>query len=140
MNRRTASSLASVSLLFPGLVFLAGDAFGQSAPPHHKYFVHVEFTPEGVKDLQNRSVTALRAGVEKFDESVGCKLESWYFDYGASGAYAIVDCPNEIAAATLTATANSTTFTRVTWRPVLSAEDADKAFAKSKTIRPVQQQ
>jgi uncharacterized protein with GYD domain len=132
--------MGMVSICFVTSLLPAGNVFGQSEPPHHKYFVHVEFTPEGMKDLQNRSVTALRAGVVKFDESVGCKLESWYFDYGGSGAYAIADCPDDIAAATLAVTANSTTLTRVTWRPVLSAEDADKAFAKSKTIRPAQQQ
>jgi uncharacterized protein with GYD domain len=137
MDRRIAFSL-SLSLLFPGMVLLGGNALGQSAPPYHKYFVRVQFTPEGMKDLQNRSATALKAIVEKFDESAGCKLETWYFDYGGSGAYAIADCPDEIAAAALAATANSTSFTRVTWRPVLSAEDADKALAKSKTIRPVQ--
>jgi hypothetical protein len=138
MNRRVALSL-SLSL-FAGVVSLAGDAFAQSAHAHHKYFVRVEFTPEGMRDLQNRSVTALRAGVAKFDEAAGCKLESWYFDYGGSWAYAVADCPDEISAATSAAIGNSTAFTRVTWRPVLSAEDADKALAKSKTIRPAQQQ
>jgi hypothetical protein len=37
------------------MVLLGGTALGQSAPPHHKYFVRVQFTPEGMKDLQNRS-------------------------------------------------------------------------------------
>jgi GYD domain len=135
-----SQSLASLSLLFPGLVLLTGDAFCQSGPTTHKYFFRVAFTTEGMKDLQNRSVTALRANVVKFDESVGCKLESWYFDYNESGAHGFVDCPDDIAVATLAATANSGPFARVTYRSVLSPEDADKALAKSKSIRPVQQQ
>jgi uncharacterized protein with GYD domain len=141
MNRRTAFAMASQLLLFPGLTLFAGEAMGQeTGPPHHKYSVHAVLTPEGIKDLQKRSATALKAGIAKLDESVGCKLESLYFNYTEMGAYGFVDCPDEIAVATISATANATGFVRVTLTPVLSAEDMDKALAKSLATRPAQQQ
>jgi uncharacterized protein with GYD domain len=90
--------------------------------------------------LQKQSATGFKAGVAKFFESVGGKLESWYFDYGDSTAYGFVDYPDEIAAATAQATVNAGGFARVTYRPVLSAEDADRALARSAATRPPQQQ
>jgi uncharacterized protein with GYD domain len=112
----------------------------QSEQARHKYFFRAVYTPEGMKDLQRRSATALRAGVQKFDESAGCKLEAWYFDYTESANYGFVDCPDEIAMATISATANAAGFVRVTFKPVLTPEEMDKALAKSVATRPPQQQ
>jgi uncharacterized protein with GYD domain len=141
MNRRAACSLASISLLFLGLALLPDEAVGQqTGPTLHKYFFRAVLTTEGIKDVQKRSATALRAGIAKFDESVGCKLKSWYFDYGNNTNYGFADCPDDVAVATLSATANAAGFARVTWIPVLSAEDMDKALTKSLATRPAQQQ
>jgi hypothetical protein len=84
--------------------------------------------------------SAIAAGVAKFDASAGCKLETWHFDYTESANYGFVDCPDEIAMATISATANAAGFVRVTFRSVLSPEDMDKALAKSLATRPPQQQ
>jgi uncharacterized protein with GYD domain len=141
MNRGIKFALTSLSLLLPGLAVLTGDALGQQATaPHHKYFFRAVYTAEGMKDLQKRSATVLAAGVAKFDASAGCKLETWYFDYTESANYGFVDCPDEIAMATISATANAAGFVRVTFRSVLSPEDMDKALAKSLATRPPQQQ
>jgi hypothetical protein len=56
----------------------------------------------------------------------------------SSAAYAFVVYPDEIAAAQ--ATVNAAGLAHVTYRPVLSAEDADKALAKSVEVRPPKQQ
>jgi hypothetical protein len=120
---------------------LSATSFAQQGEQaRHKYFFRAVYTAEGMKDLQRRSATALRAGVQKFDESAGCKLESWYFDYTESANYGFVDCPDEIAMATISATANAAGFVRVTFKPVLTPEEMDKALAKSVATRPPQQQ
>ncbi len=134
-------TFAFLSLLFPGLALTVDDAVGQqSGPARHKYFFRASLTLEGLKNLQKQSVTALRAGVAKFDESVGCKLETWYFDYTEVTAYGFADCPDEITAATLQLASNTAGFAHVVYRPVLSAEDADKALMKANSTRPPQQQ
>ena len=139
MKRRSASITAS--LLFVGLIATAGGAAGQQAEAtHHKYFFRAVFTIDGMKNLQKQSPSGFKAGVAKFFGSAGGKLESWYFDYADSTAYGFVDYPDEISAATAQATVNAAGFARVTYSPVLSAEDADKAFAKSAAVRPPQQQ
>jgi uncharacterized protein with GYD domain len=139
-QRRVAFAVASIVLLFAGLTLQQSAAVGQQAVTHHKYFLKAAFTADGMKNLQKQSATVFRAGVAKFFESVGGKLESWYFDYAESAAYAFVDYPDEISAAAAQATVNAAGLAHVTYRPVLSAEDADKALAKSVEVRPPQQQ
>jgi uncharacterized protein with GYD domain len=140
MKRRTAFAVASLSVLLPGLALISGDAVGQQSPPLHRYFVRAVLTTEGVKNLQKQPATALRAGVAKFAEAAGGKIEFWYFDYTESTAYSIIDYPDEISAATTQLVSNAAGFARVTVRSVLSAEDVDKALAKANSIRPPQQQ
>jgi hypothetical protein len=141
MRRTTAFATASLLVLCPGLALLTSDAIGQqSEGAHHRYLFRAAFTIDGMKNLQKQSATGFKAGVAKFFGAAGGKLESWYFDYGDSTAYGFVDYPDEIAAATAQTTVNAAGFARVTYSPVLSAEDADKALAGSVAVRPPQQQ
>jgi hypothetical protein len=84
MNRIAMRTLTALPLLL-GLVLRTGEAIGQQAgPTFHRYLVRAVLTAEGLKNLQNQPPTALKTGVAKFVESVGGKLEFWYFDYGAA--------------------------------------------------------
>ena len=76
----------------------------------------------------------------KFVESVGGKLEFWYFDYGEATAYSVIYYPDEIAAATAQLSTNAVGFARVRIRPLLSAEEMDKAAAKVPPVKVPQQQ
>jgi uncharacterized protein with GYD domain len=108
MKRRIAAAVTSLTLLVVGLGVISGDAVGQQASAdHHRYLIRAAFTVDGMKNLQKQSATGFKAGVVKFFESVGGKLESWYFDYGDSAAYGFVDYPDEIAAAAAQASVSS---------------------------------
>jgi uncharacterized protein with GYD domain len=131
----------TVALLLLGLVLPTGEAVGQQAGPTlHRYLVRAALTAEGLKNLQKQPPTALKAGVAKFVESVGGKLEFWYFDYGAATAYSVIDYPDEVSAATAQLSSNAAGYARVTIRPLLTAEEMDKAVAKWPPVRPPQQQ
>jgi uncharacterized protein with GYD domain len=141
MKRRIAFAVTSLTLLVAGLGVISGDAVGQQVPAaDQRYLFRAAFTVDGMKNLQKQSATGFKTGVAKFFESVGGKLESWYFDYGDSTAYGFVNYPDEIAAAAAQSSVNAGGFARVNYRRVLSAEDADKALAKSVGTRPPQQQ
>ncbi len=140
MNRITKFTLPAVLLLVLGLALPASEAVGQQAGNLHRYLVRAVLTPEGIKNLQKQPPTALKAGVVKFVESVGGKLEFWFFDYGASTAYSVIEYPDEIAAATAQLSTNAAGYARVTIRPLLSAEEMDKAVAKMPPVRVPQQQ
>jgi uncharacterized protein with GYD domain len=141
MSRVTTLSLATVSFLFLGVALPYSQAVGQQAAPTlQRYLVRAVLTAEGLKNLQKQPPTALKAGVAKFVESIGGKLEFWFFDYGESTAYSVIDYPDEIAAATAQLSTNAAGFARVTIRPLLSAEEMDKAVAKMPPVRVPQQQ
>ena len=125
-----------------GFAVLNGEAIAQqqTGSTLHRYLVRAELTAEGLKNLQKQPPTALKAGVAKFVESVGGKLEFWFFDYGESTAYSIIYYPDEIAAATAQLSTNAAGFARVRTRPLLSAEEMDKAVAKVPPVRVPQQQ
>ena len=139
MNRHSILTIAALTAL--GLSYLPSSAIAQQAgPTMHKYLSRAVLTPEGIKNLQKQPPTALKAGIAKFTASVGGKLETWYFDFATATGWAIIDYPDEVAAATAQMTVNAAGFARVTLTPLLTAEDADKAVAKAGGTRPPQQQ
>ena len=141
MKTRYTVALPVGVLLFLGLVLPTGEAISQPAgPTFHRYLVRAALTAEGLKNLQKQPPTALKAGVAKFVESVGGKLEFWYFDYGGATAYSVIQYPDEIAAATAQLSTNAAGFARVTIRPLLTAEEMDKAVEKWPPIRIPQEQ
>jgi len=93
-----------------------------------------------LKNFRTQPPTALKAAVAKFLDSVGGRLEAWYFDYSEATAYSIIYFPTEISAATAQLMTNSSGFARVTLHPLISAEEADKAMALLPAIRAPQQQ
>ena len=96
MKTRYTVALPVGVLLVLGLVLPTGEAVSQQAgPTFHRYLVRAVLTADGLKNLQKQPTTALKAGVVKFVESVGDKLEFWYFDYGAATAYSVIDYPDE---------------------------------------------
>src|SRR5215813_10920781 len=97
--------------------------------------IHGSGGPDRRRSEKSTKAAALKAGVAKFVESVGGKLEFWYFDYGAATAYSVVDYPDEIAAATAQLSSNAAGFARVTIRPLLTAEEMDQAVAKWPPVR-----
>ena len=124
MKRLTTFTLTTAVLLCLGLALPNGDAVGQqqTGSTLHRYLVRADLTPEGIRNLQKQPPTALKAGVAKFVESVGGKLEFWFFDYGESTAYSVIEYPDEVAAATAQLSTNAAGFARVRIRPLLSAE------------------
>jgi uncharacterized protein with GYD domain len=141
MSKLTTLTLTTVLLVFIGVALPPGEAVAQPADATmHRYLVRAVLTAEGLKNLQKQPPTALKAGVAKFVESVGGKLEFWFFDYGAATAYSVIDYPDEIASATAQLSTNAAGFARVTIRPLLSAEEMDKAVAKMPPVRVPQQQ
>jgi uncharacterized protein with GYD domain len=141
MDQRHTVILASALPLFLGLVLSASGAVGQQPEPNmRRYLVQAVLTSEGLKNFRTQPPTALKAGITRFLDSVGGRLESWYFDYSEGTAYSIIYYPSEISAATAQLMTNSSGFARVTLKPLLSAEEADKAMAMLPAIRAPQQQ
>lgn len=100
-----------------------------------KYLVHVSFKSEGIRQVLTKAkATGLRAAVVRLVEAAGGKLEAWYFAFGEDDVVAILDLPDNVAAASLSVAANSAGFINLSVTPLLTPDEMDKAIEKSATL------
>ena len=101
-----------------------------------KYLFRAAYTTEGVKGIRKGGGSARRAAVKQVIESVGGKLEAFYFAFGKSDAIIIADLPDHASAAGLSlavgAVGAATTRTTV----LLTPEEIDTAATKAVDYRP----
>lgn len=95
-----------------------------------KYMVLVSYTGAGAKGLRKEGGTKRRHVVRKAIESLGGKLESFYFCLGEHDAVVIADAPDNAAIAGLSVAIAATGAVRLTSVPLLTPEDMDRACQK----------
>jgi len=91
-----------------------------------KYLTMVSYTPEGIKGLVKQGGTARRVAVEKMLESLGGRLEGFYFAFGENDAYVISDGPDNATAAAISL-AITTGAIRTKTIVLLTPEELDQA-------------
>jgi uncharacterized protein with GYD domain len=101
-----------------------------------KFLVKARYTaPGGVQGVLSeggsKRVEAVRAALE----SVGGSLESFYFAFGETDAFVIVDLPDNATAASLSLTVGATGTVAVTLVPLLTPEEVDRAAQMSPAYR-----
>ena len=100
-----------------------------------KYLMQVSLTKDGVKGLAKDGGIKRRQAAEQFFKLVGGKLEAFYFAFGATDVFAIVDFPDNVSAAAITCRewgrASQCQSDR-THHP----EEMDQAAQKSQGLRP----
>ncbi len=101
-----------------------------------KYLIEASFTTEGVKGIQSAGGTARVDAVTKSVESVGGKLESFYFAFGNRDVYVIADMPDNESAAALALTVNASGAVGTKTVVLLTPEEVDGAAKKSVDYRP----
>ena len=101
-----------------------------------KFLIEASYTPEGAKGVQSAGGTSRRDAVAQVAESVGGRLESFYFAFGDTDAYVTVDLPDNESAAAVALTVNAgggaTTKTVV----LLTPDEVDAAAKRSVDYRP----
>jgi uncharacterized protein with GYD domain len=101
-----------------------------------KFLFEASYTLDGVRGLQSEGGSSRRDAVAKAAESVGGRLESFYYAFGDRDAFVVMDLPdNESATAvalTVNASGGATTRTVV----LMSPEEVDAAAKRSITYRP----
>lgn len=100
-----------------------------------KYLLQVCYTAEGAKGLIKDGGSARRAAAQRAAESLGGRLESFYFAFGDTDAYVLADMPDHasVAAITLALAASGATTSRTT--VLLTPEEMDQATRKSPAYR-----
>ena len=96
-----------------------------------KYLSRTSYTAEGLKGLLKEGGTKRKQAMERLAESLGGKLEAFYYAFGDDDLYAIWDMPDNVtvAAASLMVNASGAANAKVT--VLLTPEEIDRAVKTS---------
>jgi uncharacterized protein with GYD domain len=100
-----------------------------------KYLLEGHYSPEGAKGVMNEGGSGRRAAVAKMAEGLGGKLESLYFAFGGVDAYAVLDLPDNVAAAAVGLAASQSGTVSVKTVVLLTPEEMDAAAKKTVPYR-----
>ena len=92
-----------------------------------KYLFQANYVGEGVKGLLKDGGAGRRAAVEALAKSVGGTVEAFYFAFGETDAYVIVDLPDNASAAAVALTVGASGLAKVKTTVLLTVEEADAA-------------
>ena len=101
-----------------------------------KYLIQANYVGEGLKGLLKEGGSSRRAAVEKLLGSVGGRVEAFYYAFGDTDAFVIVDLPDNVTAAALSLTINATAAVTVKVTVLLTPEEIDAAAKKTLAYRP----
>ena len=101
-----------------------------------KYLIEANYVGDGIKGLLKEGGTSRRAAVEEAAKTVGGTVEAFYYAFGETDAYVVIDVPDNVTAAglALTVAASGTVTLRTT--VLITPEDVDRAVKTSPSYRP----
>ena len=101
-----------------------------------KFLFEASYTQDGVKGIQSAGGTSRSDAVAQVAESVGGKLESFYFAFGDRDAYVVCDLPDNESAAAVALTVNAAGGATVRTLVLLTPDEVDAAAKRSVDYRP----
>ena len=101
-----------------------------------KFLVKASYTVEGVKGVQSAGGVSRREAVARMAEGLGGSLESFYFAFGDTDAYVVLDLPDNRTAAAASIAVNATGAAACEVIVLLTPEDVDEAARMSVDYRP----
>lgn len=100
-----------------------------------KYLLQANYVGEGVKGLLKEGGTSRRAAAEEAVRSVGGTVEAFYFAFGPTDAYVIVDVPDNVSMAALALAISASGVVKVNTTVLLTPEELDAAAQKTPSYR-----
>ncbi len=101
-----------------------------------RYLLQANYVGDGIKGLLKEGGSSRRAAVDKLLKSVGGTLEAFYYAFGETDAYVIVDVPDNVTAAAVALTVNASGAAAVRTTVLMTPEEVDTATKKSPSYRP----
>ncbi len=101
-----------------------------------KYLFHGSYTEEGLKGLLKEGGSKRREATQQLVESVGGTLEAYYFAFGDSDFYVIMDLPDNVSSSAAALIANASGAIKVNTVVLLTPEEIDQAVKKTVDYRP----
>ena len=100
-----------------------------------KYLITASYTAEGAKGVLKEGGTKRRQAAEQAIKSAGGKLEGFYFAFGDSDAFVIIDAPDHASVAATSLAINASGAVRTKTTVLLTPEEIDQATKKGTTYR-----
>jgi len=100
-----------------------------------KYLIKARYTLQGTKGLLKEGGSSRRAVVKQMVEGLGGKLEAFYYAFGETDVFVLVDMPDAQGAAALSLAVNAAGGAEVSVTPLLTPEEIDVACKKSVSYR-----
>lgn len=100
-----------------------------------KFLIQASYTLEGTKGVLKEGGTARRDAVEQAIKGLGGKLDMFYYAFGETDVFLVVDLPDSAAAAAVSLTVNAAGGAKVTTTPLMTPAEMDAASKKSVQYR-----
>ena len=101
-----------------------------------KYLVEANYSPEGLAGVLADGGSSRVAAVSAAVEGLGGSVESFYFAFGASDAYVVIDVPDNTSAAGLSLAVGATGKASTKVTVLLTPEEVDAAAKLHPDYRP----
>jgi uncharacterized protein with GYD domain len=101
-----------------------------------KYLFEASYTVDGAKGLLKDGGSKRRAAVEAVAKSMGGRVETFYFAYGETDAFVIVDLPDSVSATAVALTVGASGSVRLKTTVLVTHEEVDQAVKKTVQYRP----
>jgi uncharacterized protein with GYD domain len=96
-----------------------------------KFMVQGSYNPEGTRGLVKEGGTGRRETIRKVIESLGGRMECFYFAYGEHDAIVIADFPDTTTGLSLSLAVNGSGAVRASTVPLITPEEMDAACKRS---------
>lgn len=96
-----------------------------------KYLVEAKYTQSGAQGVSNSGGTSRVNAVATAAEGLGGRLEAFYFAFGDTDAYVIVDLPDNAAAAAIGMAVNASGGATSRTTVLLTPSEVDEAAKRS---------
>lgn len=101
-----------------------------------KYLIEVNYVGDGISGLLKEGGTRRREAVDQLFESVGGKVEAFYYAFGEKDVVIIGDLPDNATATALTLRVNATGAALCKTTVLLTPKEVDEAVKKPGMYRP----
>jgi uncharacterized protein with GYD domain len=101
-----------------------------------KYLIQSTYTREGVEGIRSKGGVARRDAITDMARSLGGELEAYYFSFGEYDVLAILDLPDDAAAAAVALAVDAAGTATARTTVLLAPEQIDEAAKRSTEYRP----
>lgn len=101
-----------------------------------KYLFHASYTESGLKGLLKEGGSSRREALAQALKGLGGTLESFYYAFGDTDVFTIVDLPDNVTTLAASLVINASGAAKVRTTVLVSPEEIDQAAKKSVEYRP----